>query len=207
MALGSVRWVVFDVGETLVDETRLWTAVAGHCGVPVTTLSSSPLQVCEQISLGRPRNGRCASRTPSFLLGSSRPRESSPKRSFTLVTVWTTTSRPRTGPACERHISGGAHGGTCTPDAPNGRSLTCKSTHWPNSRLRGRTTHGPLGSAEAVALVSRRRGPKRSRNDSLTRSSQRVCAHRQRPGRYRRGPANGTVPTSTTVPFQLSPSR
>lgn len=38
LSLGGVRWVVFDVGETLVDETRLWTAVADHYGVPVATL-------------------------------------------------------------------------------------------------------------------------------------------------------------------------
>jgi HAD superfamily hydrolase (TIGR01509 family) len=36
--LNDVRCVVFDVGETLVDETRLWTSVADHCGVPVATL-------------------------------------------------------------------------------------------------------------------------------------------------------------------------
>lgn len=36
--LNGVRCVVFDVGETLVDETRLWTAVADHCGVPAATL-------------------------------------------------------------------------------------------------------------------------------------------------------------------------
>jgi FMN phosphatase YigB (HAD superfamily) len=36
--LGAVRCVVFDVGETLVDETRLWTKVAEHCGVPIAAL-------------------------------------------------------------------------------------------------------------------------------------------------------------------------
>lgn len=36
--LNGVRCVVFDVGETLVDETRLWTAVAEHCDVPVAAL-------------------------------------------------------------------------------------------------------------------------------------------------------------------------
>lgn len=36
--LDDVQCVVFDVGETLVDETRLWTMVADHCGVPVATL-------------------------------------------------------------------------------------------------------------------------------------------------------------------------
>lgn len=36
--LNGVRCVVFDVGETLVDETRLWTAIAEHCGVPVAAL-------------------------------------------------------------------------------------------------------------------------------------------------------------------------
>ena len=30
--------VVFDVGETLVDETRMWTLVAESCGVPPFTL-------------------------------------------------------------------------------------------------------------------------------------------------------------------------
>ena len=34
----GVRCIVFDVGETLVDETRLWTSVADHCGVPVAAL-------------------------------------------------------------------------------------------------------------------------------------------------------------------------
>jgi FMN phosphatase YigB (HAD superfamily) len=29
-----VRWVFFDVGETLVDETRLWSAAADAVGVP-----------------------------------------------------------------------------------------------------------------------------------------------------------------------------
>lgn len=36
--LNDVRCVVFDVGETLVDETRLWTSVAHRCGVPVATV-------------------------------------------------------------------------------------------------------------------------------------------------------------------------
>ncbi len=31
------RWVVFDVGETLVDETRVWSAWADVCGIPRLT--------------------------------------------------------------------------------------------------------------------------------------------------------------------------
>ena len=34
----AVTAVVFDVGETLVDETRNWEAVADACGVPRFTL-------------------------------------------------------------------------------------------------------------------------------------------------------------------------
>ena len=34
----AVEAVVFDVGETLVDETRAWEAVADECGVPRFTL-------------------------------------------------------------------------------------------------------------------------------------------------------------------------
>jgi FMN phosphatase YigB (HAD superfamily) len=34
----ALKAVFFDVGETLVDETRLWTAVARHHGVPPLTL-------------------------------------------------------------------------------------------------------------------------------------------------------------------------
>jgi FMN phosphatase YigB (HAD superfamily) len=30
--------VVFDVGETLVDESRLWASIAEQCGVPMATL-------------------------------------------------------------------------------------------------------------------------------------------------------------------------
>ena len=33
-----VKAVVFDVGETLVDETRAWEAAADACGVPRFTL-------------------------------------------------------------------------------------------------------------------------------------------------------------------------
>lgn len=36
--LRGVRWVVFDVGETLVDESRLWEAIAEQCGVSVATV-------------------------------------------------------------------------------------------------------------------------------------------------------------------------
>ena len=36
--LRGVRWVVFDVGETLVDESRLWEATAEQCGVSVATV-------------------------------------------------------------------------------------------------------------------------------------------------------------------------
>lgn len=36
--LRGVRWVVFDVGETLVDENRLWEAIAEQCGVSVATV-------------------------------------------------------------------------------------------------------------------------------------------------------------------------
>ena len=35
----AVTAVVFDVGETLVDGTRNWEAVADACGVPRFTLS------------------------------------------------------------------------------------------------------------------------------------------------------------------------
>ncbi|HEY7737747.1 MAG TPA: haloacid dehalogenase, partial [Candidatus Limnocylindria bacterium] len=34
---GHDRWVVFDVGETLVDETRVWSAWADVVGVPRLT--------------------------------------------------------------------------------------------------------------------------------------------------------------------------
>ena len=33
-----MRCVVFDVGETLVDETRVWQGIATACGVPVATV-------------------------------------------------------------------------------------------------------------------------------------------------------------------------
>jgi hypothetical protein len=36
--LRGIRWVVFDVGETLVDESRLWEAIAEQCGVSVATV-------------------------------------------------------------------------------------------------------------------------------------------------------------------------
>ncbi|ORV12570.1 haloacid dehalogenase [Mycolicibacterium canariasense] len=36
--LRGVRWVVFDVGETLIDESRLWEAIAEQCGVSVATV-------------------------------------------------------------------------------------------------------------------------------------------------------------------------
>ena len=32
-----IRWVFFDVGETLVDETRAWTSWAAWLGVPALT--------------------------------------------------------------------------------------------------------------------------------------------------------------------------
>lgn len=34
----DIRAIVFDVGETLVDETRLWTRTAHACGIPPFTL-------------------------------------------------------------------------------------------------------------------------------------------------------------------------
>jgi hypothetical protein len=34
----GIRCVVFDVGETLVDETRLWAGYGAQTGVPVFTL-------------------------------------------------------------------------------------------------------------------------------------------------------------------------
>jgi FMN phosphatase YigB (HAD superfamily) len=37
----AVEAVVFDVGETLVDETRNWEAVADECGVPRFTLMAT----------------------------------------------------------------------------------------------------------------------------------------------------------------------
>lgn len=37
MDLGEIRTVVFDVGETLVDETRHWTVLAEAAGVPPLT--------------------------------------------------------------------------------------------------------------------------------------------------------------------------
>jgi FMN phosphatase YigB (HAD superfamily) len=37
----SVTAVVFDVGETLVDETRLWTQVASDAGVPAFTFMAT----------------------------------------------------------------------------------------------------------------------------------------------------------------------
>ncbi len=36
--LRDVGYVVFDVGETLVDESRLWMSVADKCGVPLATV-------------------------------------------------------------------------------------------------------------------------------------------------------------------------
>jgi hypothetical protein len=36
--LRGLRCVVFDVGETLVDETRVWQGIATACGVPVATV-------------------------------------------------------------------------------------------------------------------------------------------------------------------------
>ena len=35
--ISSERWVVFDVGETLVDETRVWSTWADVCGIPRLT--------------------------------------------------------------------------------------------------------------------------------------------------------------------------
>jgi HAD superfamily hydrolase (TIGR01549 family) len=35
-----VRWVVLDVGETLIDESRIWTAWADTLGIPRTTFMS-----------------------------------------------------------------------------------------------------------------------------------------------------------------------
>ena len=39
---GNVTAVVFDVGETLVDEKRNWERVADECGVPRFTLMAPP---------------------------------------------------------------------------------------------------------------------------------------------------------------------
>jgi hypothetical protein len=36
--LQGVRCVVFDVGETLVNETRIWASIANECGVPMATV-------------------------------------------------------------------------------------------------------------------------------------------------------------------------
>ena len=36
--MSGIRAVVFDIGETLVDETRHWSAVARYTGVPELTL-------------------------------------------------------------------------------------------------------------------------------------------------------------------------
>jgi HAD superfamily hydrolase (TIGR01549 family) len=47
----AVEAVVFDVGETLVDETAMWQAVADACGVPRFTLMAV---VGAMIASGRP---------------------------------------------------------------------------------------------------------------------------------------------------------
>jgi FMN phosphatase YigB (HAD superfamily) len=47
----AVEAVVFDVGETLVDETRAWEAAADECGVPRFTLMAL---VGAMIDAGRP---------------------------------------------------------------------------------------------------------------------------------------------------------
>ena len=36
--LHGIRCVVFDVGETLVDEDRLWATIADRCGIPTATV-------------------------------------------------------------------------------------------------------------------------------------------------------------------------
>jgi hypothetical protein len=36
--LKDVRCVVFDVGETLVNESRLWMSIANECGLPLATV-------------------------------------------------------------------------------------------------------------------------------------------------------------------------
>ena len=36
--MAQIRCVVFDVGETLVDETRMWTDLAQRLGLPPFTL-------------------------------------------------------------------------------------------------------------------------------------------------------------------------
>ena len=61
----AVTAVVFDVGETLVDETRNWEAVADACGVPRFTLMAlvgvaiargkSPRKVREWLEIDPPR--------------------------------------------------------------------------------------------------------------------------------------------------------
>jgi FMN phosphatase YigB (HAD superfamily) len=61
----AVTAVVFDVGETLVDETRNWEAVADACGVPRFTLMAlvgcaiaqgeSPRKVREWLDIDPPR--------------------------------------------------------------------------------------------------------------------------------------------------------
>jgi FMN phosphatase YigB (HAD superfamily) len=61
----AVEAIVFDVGETLVDETRSWEAVADACGVPRFTLMAL---VGAMIEAGRPHGDALA------LLGIDPPR-------------------------------------------------------------------------------------------------------------------------------------
>ena len=64
----GLKGVVFDVGETLVDETSLWEHVADACGVPRFTLMAlvgaaivrgeSHLAAFERLGVEPPRDGR-----------------------------------------------------------------------------------------------------------------------------------------------------
>jgi FMN phosphatase YigB (HAD superfamily) len=64
----ALKAVVFDVGETLVDETRLWEHVADACGVPRFTLMAlvgaavargeSHTSAFERLGVEPPRDGR-----------------------------------------------------------------------------------------------------------------------------------------------------
>jgi FMN phosphatase YigB (HAD superfamily) len=62
----AVEAVVFDVGETLVDETRAWEAAADACGVPRFTLMAL---VGAMIEAGRPHGDALG------LLGIEPPRQ------------------------------------------------------------------------------------------------------------------------------------
>jgi HAD superfamily hydrolase (TIGR01509 family) len=81
--LDEISWVVFDLGETLVDETGAWAAWADHLGVPQLTFFAVLGAV---ISQGRPHTDAFAYFKPDFRMDEEIVRKAAAGRPWSLTT-------------------------------------------------------------------------------------------------------------------------